>query len=344
MSAMNKSAKFICALLFVGALQIAANSQTKRSDAENRIASCYATDRKGCTPQTLQSDGAFLIRSYRAGDKSVLPSLMRVNAMSVGLRSLDSRFFAKAMLDDVGGFLSALSSTQDSKDAWRNSEAIGSACDCPGVDIRDFEAARRKLSSVKHETALFPLAQRCRKDLEDANATLILTYFPPNTFGSRFGPRAGDFTVKWYSSVLYGLEDKPLWPPDAKHVTYRFIWMRSFHDQVSITMTVQPEGDAQLGFKVYRRIPGQLESRTQLLNKEQVQKVLALIEQANFWNLTTEGDGPQGNDGAEWVLEGVRNGQYHIVTRWDAKDTPFGRALLELLRLSNYNPPTNQIY
>ena len=52
--------------------------------------------------------------------------------------------------------------------------------------------------------------------------------------------------VQWYSSVLYGLEEKPLWPPNPKQVTYRFAWMRSFHDQVSITIDIQPKGDGQL--------------------------------------------------------------------------------------------------
>ena len=57
--------------------------------------------------------------------------------------------------------------------------------------------------------------------------------------------------------------------------------------------------------------------------------------------MTTEG-GPRGCDGAEWVLEGVLGSQYHIVTRWDAKRTVFGKALLEMLRLSNYK--TDEIY
>ena len=189
-------------------------------------------------------------------------------------------------------------------------------------------------------SASFTLAQQCRKDLEDTNATLIFTYFPPNTFHGR----AGDFMVHWYSSVLYGLEEKPLWPPNPKQVTYRFAWMRSFHDQVSITMDVQPKGDGQLRLHIYHRVPQHLESSTQTLNKEQVGRVVSLIEEANFWKMTTEGKGPQGMDGAEWVLEGVQDGQYHIVTRWDASGTPFGKALLELLQLSNYNPPKNEIY
>ena len=68
--------------------------------------SCYATDLsgKGCTPQSLQNDGKVLLTSYGAGGRSVLSSLMRVSALSVGLRGLDSKFFAQAMIDDLERF------------------------------------------------------------------------------------------------------------------------------------------------------------------------------------------------------------------------------------------------
>ncbi len=342
---MNLNSRVLWLSLLLLPLRIYATDDHGNSSAEKRIVSCYVTDYvtagngKPCTPQSLQKDGKVLLSSYRAGDRSVLPSLMQVNAMSVGLSDLDSRFFAQAMLDDLEGFLSALSSTQNAKTAWLNANTVSSVCDCPGIDRRQFDEVRGMLGKVRQESALFALAQRCRKDLEDTNATLIFTYFPPDTFQSR----AGDFMVHWYSSVLYGLEEKPLWPADPKQVAYRFVWMRSFHDQVSITMYVQPEGGGQLRLQVYKRVPQQLESRTQSLSKEQVQKVLALVEDAGFWKMTTEG-GRSGLDGAEWVLEGVRGGQYHIVTRWDAKRTAFGNALSELLRLSKYDPPKDEIY
>jgi hypothetical protein len=338
---MNLKPKVICLLLLLFPLR-AYTADSRKENEEKRILSCFETDLsgKGCTPQSLQKDGNTLLLSFKAGDRSVLPSLMRVNAMSVGLRSLNTHFFAQAMRDDLAGFLSALSSTQNAKDSWRNSELIGSSCDCPGIAAKPFEDIREMLKNVQRESTLYRLAQRCRKDLESTNATLIFKYFPPNTFQNR----GGDFMVEWYSSVLYGLEEKPLWPADPEQMIYRFVWMRSFHDQVSITLQVQPEGSGQLRLQIYKRVPGQLVSETQSLTKEQVRKVLTLIEEANFWRMTTEGDGPEGEDGAEWVLEGVQGGKYHIVTRWNAKRTVFGEALLELIRLSNYNPPKNEIY
>lgn len=339
---MNLIPRMLCVLILLSPLLTLARGQGSKENAEKRIASCYAIDLsgKGCIPQSLLRDGKVLLSSYRAGDKSVLGSLMRVNALSVGLYSLDSKFFAQAMLDNLDGFLSALASTQDTKDTWRNSQAVGAACGCPGLEPREFNVVREKLRNVQDGSASFTLAQQCRKDLEDANATLIFTYFPPNAFQSR----AGGFMVHWYSSVLYKLDEKPLWPPDPEQVVYRFVWMRSFHDQVSIMMHVLPEGNGQLRLQVYRRVPQKLDSTTQTLSEEQVGRVISLIKDASFWDMTTEGEGPQGTDGAEWVLEGVQGGKYHIATRWDASGTAFGKALLELLRLSNYNPPKDEIY
>lgn len=333
--------RLLCALLLLSPLSTL-TAQSSKAIAEKRIASCYATDLsgKGCTPQLLLRDGKVLLSSYTAGDRSVLGSLMRVNALSVGMYSLDSRFFAQAMLNNLDGFLSALAQTQDTKDTWRNSGAVGAACGCPGLEPHQFNSVREKLRNVPDGSASFVLAQQCRNDLEDANATLIFTYFPPNVFRSR----AGGFMVHWYSSVLYKLDEKPLWPPDPEQVIYRFTWMRSFHDQVSIMMRVLPEGNGQLRLQIYKRVPQQLETRTQSLSKEQVGGVMALIKDAGFWGMATEGEGPQGTDGAEWVLEGVQGGRYHIATRWDASGTTYGMALLELLRLSDYNPPINEIY
>lgn len=336
---MNVKSGVLCLLPLLFSRQLHATNDGGKERAEKLIVSCYISDLRGksCSPEILKKDGESLLYTYKAGDRSVLASLMRVNALSVGVRGLDTQFFTQAMQDDLDGFLSALSSTTDAKNAWLNSAVVGSACDCPGITRRPFKELRWMLKSVPQESVVYSLAKQCREDLEDTNATLIFTYFPPNTFQTP----GGDFMVQWYSSVLYALAEKPLWPADPKSAAYRFIWMRSFHDQVSITMDVQPGGSGQLRLQVLGRIPRKLESRTESLSKAQVQGVLALIEKAEFWKMETEG-GPHGNDGAEWVLEGVQAGQYHIVTRWDARTTVFGKALLEMLRLSNYK--TDEIY
>ena len=339
---MNKHPRLLCLLVILPALSPLAIAQSDLTRAEKRITTCYAVglSGKGCNLKLLLRDGNRVVSAYRAGDTSLLSSAIMADTLRVGVNGLDSESYAHAMLEDLDAFFAALSPTQNTKDPWQSFYAVGTVCDLGGITLRRFKTLQEKLGSVPKDSPNYDLAQKCRKDLETSNATQIFTYFPPKTFQSG----AGDFVVQWYSSVLYELNEKPLWPPDPAQTTYRFLWMRSFHDQVTITMTVQPDGQGQLRLNVYQRLKQQLQSSTQPLTKEQVSEVLALIQKATFWTMTTRSEDLGGNDGAEWVLEGVQGGQYHLVTRWSAGGTAFGQALMELLRLSNYNPPANEIY
>ena len=55
------------------------------------------------------------------------------------------------------------------------------------------------------------------------------------------------------------------------------------------------------------------DSRT--VSAVQVNQFFSALAKANFWRLPAEKPS-DGEDGAEWILEGVQNGQYHIVSRW----------------------------
>jgi hypothetical protein len=64
--------------------------------------------------------------------------------------------------------------------------------------------------------------------------------------------------------------------------------------------------------------PGKIiETRTRKLNREQTRGFLDLVEEVKFWSLPTNpATNVIGLDGAQWVLEGVRDNQYHVVDRW----------------------------
>lgn len=42
-----------------------------------------------------------------------------------------------------------------------------------------------------------------------------------------------------------------------------------------------------------------------------------------------------GNDGAEWILEGVNGGRYHVVDRWTPGAGAYREACLYLLKISD---------
>jgi len=72
--------------------------------------------------------------------------------------------------------------------------------------------------------------------------------------------------------------------------------------------------------------PGKLiGNQTKKISKEVVDAFLAHVEEEKYWSLPTrETQDPNvvNLDGAQWVLEGVRNGTYKLVDRWSPKDGP----------------------
>lgn len=70
---------------------------------------------------------------------------------------------------------------------------------------------------------------------------------------------------------------------------------------------------------------------------ENVANFSATLAKADFWNM--QPDEPRrglGLDGAEWILEGVQNGEYHIVVRWcpaTKSDSPQALAFAGAARL-----------
>src|SRR3954465_6649960 len=76
-----------------------------------------------------------------------------------------------------------------------------------------------------------------------------VTYFPTRVIDTY--PRSDDFIVHWFSGVLANFNEPSLYQPaDAeKNESYRFTYLRSFHEAVVIRMTVQPEGTGELHVK-----------------------------------------------------------------------------------------------
>jgi hypothetical protein len=75
-------------------------------------------------------------------------------------------------------------------------------------------------------------------------------------------------------------------------------------------------------------------NKSHSLTKEQAAWFLDEINEADFWDLATyensqEAVGPDGKrtvevhvDGAEWILEGVKDGKYKIADRWSPEKGP----------------------
>jgi hypothetical protein len=155
-------------------------------------------------------------------------------------------------------------------------------------------------------------------------------YFPESTFDDQ--KKSNDFIVEWYSQQLKALQEPSLWEmsKSIKGQVYRFLWLRSFHHPVVVRLNVNDDGTGTLVTKVgdgqggYP--PGRLiENRTQDLSKQQTQRFLDEVKQLKYWDLSSrEETNPRvvNLDGARWVIEAVRGGNYKIVDRWSPEKGP----------------------
>jgi len=164
-------------------------------------------------------------------------------------------------------------------------------------------------------------------------------YFPDHAFEQQ--DKRNDFVVGWYSGQLRALKEPSLWQMSKdvqSEQAYRFLWLRSFHHPVAVRLEVQPDGSGILTTKVTSGAggyePGKLiEDSTKNVSKEAVRSFLAHVDEVKYWSLpTSEPANPNivALDGAEWVLEGVRNGAYKIVDRWSPEKGPIRDLVLTM--------------
>ncbi len=168
-------------------------------------------------------------------------------------------------------------------------------------------------------------------------------FFPAGTFGSK---QLDDFRNNWYSKQLRVLQETSLYGSPPAHETYRFTWLRSFHhpmtfrleiaEQCAATLTIK-ETDGALGYG-----PGKIIlNKTMDVGKADCEKLVASLEDMKFWSLATSSS-ELGMDGAQWILEGSKNGRYHIVDRWTPLSGAFYEWALSLMKLADV--PLGEIY
>lgn len=144
----------------------------------------------------------------------------------------------------------------------------------------------------------------------------------------------------WYGCSLRAMGEPSLQPqknPAGMHA-YRFLWLRSEDAPVVVRLTIAKDGTAKLDVRITngkgKGYPGTLaneESRT--LSKAQVDGWLAKLDAANFWLLPSF-QRASGEGGAQWVVEGLRDGQYHVVDRWSPPEGSIRDLGLEMLKLT----------
>jgi hypothetical protein len=153
------------------------------------------------------------------------------------------------------------------------------------------------------------------------------TYFPNHAFDSDAG--LNKLLNDWYSRQLTALHEPSLLTQSKIPSTqsYRFLWLRTFHHPVAVRLEVKADGTAILTTKIASGTggysPGHLVTNTsKSLTKQQADAFLHKLDADKFWNLPSPPKDADGNDGSQWIIEGVEGGKYHLATQWSPKQGP----------------------
>jgi len=148
-------------------------------------------------------------------------------------------------------------------------------------------------------------------------------YFPAGAFGD---PRGSQEWIGLYSKYLKAMGEPSLFDRSKAGFSqsYRFLWLRSFHKPVSVRLDVRNDGTAIVTVKVGEApgvsAVGAIQKTTRTLSKREADSFLDQINSEGFWKLPPQEEPISGPDGARWILEGVRDSQYHVAHRWAPKD------------------------
>ena len=148
-----------------------------------------------------------------------------------------------------------------------------------------------------------------------------------------------------YSRYLLELHEPDLRVPRDTGEVYRALWLRSFHEPVSVR--ILSEGDkyfvitAQGSRRDSTELPANSWHTLHLRNAMR-----------DFWATqpTPLPDGVVGLDGARWILEGRDSRQYHVVDWWSPQERAEGieggyrRLFLEILSLGSVCVAPDAVY
>jgi hypothetical protein len=138
---------------------------------------------------------------------------------------------------------------------------------------------------------------------------------------------------------------------DRAAITYRFVWLPSFHDQISVRFVKSDRGilmhvvrlklDAE--FEPLRIV---MRKRAQL-NPRSWERIARHLERADFWTTPTNKPPPFGvliQDGDLLIVEGVTDGRHHSVIRHSPPGGNFVDLCHAMLFMSGLDNRTRRVW
>ena len=137
-------------------------------------------------------------------------------------------------------------------------------------------------------------------------------YFPPGTFA----PSVEKLVNDWYGKHLGAMNEPSLWAAAVRGETvWRFLYLRTWGKPIAVRVTSDGHLHATRLSGSGGYDPGTIEAhRERTLGKSDVARIETALAAASFDTTPTEGE--MGHDGAQWVIERAKAGQYRLVERW----------------------------
>ena len=170
---------------------------------------------------------------------------------------------------------------------------------------------------------------------DDAAKTLP-DYFPKGVFSNHSD--SDEFIRKWYSEQLRALEEPSLYVSNQNMETYRFTWLRTFHNPMIFRFAVLDDGSGMLAVKRSNGAggyePGVIDLRKEVtLSNGQIEDLKKKLDDMAYWEKPTKLEG-MGMDGAQWIVEANADGKYKIVDRWSDSGSAIQAWGMQLIELS----------
>lgn len=184
-------------------------------------------------------------------------------------------------------------------------------------------------------------------------------FFPLGLFKSAWRD-SDEFVRKWYSYHLRTMGEPSLSCGVNKDTEiYRFVWFRTFHRPIAIRVSHSKEGTHLVAVESTGAggyVPGlvlgmpvkesEVPTRVQkVVSDSDWQALVVNLGKVDFWKIPTKEVSEQlGTDGAQWIIEGRRGNEYHIVDRWTPRSGFYRSAGFAFLKLSGLSVPDKDIY
>lgn len=293
----------ITVIVVLSSVEFAQTTTTERRDKVlAQISACLKRDEVASREcRHLNENVDTLVEIYRSGDKSVLPTLFKFTYLA--------DFYDEALLADPNGFLAELRQLPEKEQRYVAQGVAGGMYRIH--DRNKFEAIVNLLKRLVELNPNEPTTQLLLTIVQTNNVSYLVTYFPPKIFAGT----TEDPLIYWYSREMYSLGSKPLWPaPPTAETVYRLTYIGAFTGPKGVTLKIAPDGSGKIDAVNGGHQSAAVTSEYSV-SRDQVDQFLATVDEANFWQMPTESH-KRGFDGAEWILESVRKGEYHVVVRW----------------------------